>query len=132
MVSQMQDDVHAESLRDPESFWMRQAEQIDWNVKPTRALQRTTKTLSDGTTHAHCSWFPDGRISTSHNCVDRHVKAGRGKNVAIIWESPVTGTTEQYTYNELLTEVETLAGVLQEQGVTKGDVVLVYSKLPMS
>lgn len=53
--------------------------------------------------------------------------AGHGDNVAIVWESPVTGVTEKYTYARLLDEVEVLAGVLREEGVQKGDVVIIYS-----
>ena len=52
---------------------------------------------------------------------------GNGNSTAVIWDSPVTGSKEKFTYNELLSEVETLAGVLREEGVKKGDVVLVYS-----
>lgn len=56
------------------------------------------------------------------------MEAGNGDNVAIIWDSPVTGTKEKYTYKKVLDEVEVLAGVLREEGVRKGDVVLIYSK----
>lgn len=58
--------------------------------------------------------------------------AGNGDNTAIIWDSPVTKTKRKYTYKQLLAEVETFAGVLREQGVKKGDVVLMYSKYPIS
>ena len=61
--------------------------------------------------------------------MDRHVLAGHGEQNAVIWDSPVTKTKEKFTYNRLLAEVETLAGVLREEGVKKGDVVLVYSKI---
>ncbi len=91
-------------------------------------MTRTSKILTDGTTHAHWEWFSDGEISTCYNCVDRHVDAGNGNTTAIIWDSPVTGCKETYTYRQRLTEVETLAGVLREEGVKKGDVVLLYSK----
>ena len=67
-------------------------------------------------------------IRDSYNCVDRHVLAGHGDNVAIVWESPVTGVTEKYTYARLLDEVEVLAGVLREEGVQKGDIVIIYSR----
>jgi len=90
-------------------------------------LRRTTKKLKDGVSHPHWTWFPDGEISTSYNCVDRHVAAGNGGRTAIIWDSPVTGKKETYTYDQLLEEVEVLAGALQDEGVRKGDVVLVYS-----
>lgn len=56
------------------------------------------------------------------------METGHGSSTAIIWDSPVTGSKEAYTYEELLVEVETLAGVLREEGVRKGDVVLVYSR----
>jgi propionyl-CoA synthetase len=60
--------------------------------------------------------------------VDRHVEAGNGDQTAIIWDSPVTKTKEKYTYKQLLNAVETFAGVLREEGVRKGDVVLIYSE----
>lgn len=120
--------VHNISLRDPEGFWSRQAEQLYWHKPPSRAINQQTKTTPNGSSHSHWSWFPDGEISTTYNCVDRHVHSGNGDNIAIIWESPVTGTKEKYTYKQLLDEVEVLAGVLREEGVRKGDVVIIYSK----
>lgn len=115
------------SLRDPEGFWSHLATRLHWHRTPSRTLTRQTKTLSSGIQHEHWSWFPDGEISTTYNCVDRHVHNGRGDQVAIIWESPVTQTTEKYTYQQLLDEVEILAGVLREEGVRTGDVVIIYS-----
>ncbi|KAJ5232734.1 hypothetical protein N7468_005690 [Penicillium chermesinum] len=117
------------SLRDPEAFWADPAARIHWHRKPYKALTRRRKTLPSGVEHEHWSWFPGGELSTTYNCVDRHVLAGRGSDVAIVWESPVTNTTEKYTYQQLLDEVEVLAGVLQEEGVRKGDVVIIY--MPM-
>ena len=84
--------------------------------------------LKDGTSHKHWEWFPDGEISTCYNCVDRHVIAGNGDNVAVIWDSPVTGSKEKITYRQLLDEVSTFAAVLREEGVKRGDVVIVYSR----
>lgn len=66
-------------------------------------------------------------ISTTYNCVDRHVENGNGDNLAIVWESAVTGESAKYTYRQLQDEVEILAGVLREEGVQKGDVVIMYS-----
>ncbi|KAF2495711.1 acetyl-CoA synthetase-like protein [Lophium mytilinum] len=129
MAQYIQDQVYQDSLENPEEFWSRQASQLAWHRKPTKAFQRTTKKLKSGVTHDHWSWFPGGKISTTYNCVDRHVLNGNGDKVAICWDSPVTGLKEQYTYNELLHEVETLAGVLREEGVKKCDVVLIY--MPM-
>ncbi|KAL1958119.1 hypothetical protein VTO42DRAFT_5159 [Malbranchea cinnamomea] len=124
-----QDATLALSLRDPESFWSHHASFLHWHKPFSRALSRSSKTLPDGTSHEHWRWFPDGEISTTYNCVDRHVAAGRGDNVAIIWESPVSGAKEKITYRQLLDEVEVLAGVLREEGVRKGDVVIIY--MPM-
>ena len=126
-MSQLQDDVLSLSLDDPETFWLRQADQLYWHKKPTRALAWRTKKLSSGITHSHWTWFPGGKISTSYNCIDRHVKNGSGTSTAIVWDSPVTGSQEKYTYDDLLREVETLGAVLLQEGVRKGDVVVVYS-----
>lgn len=128
MPSHAQDDAHAASLRDPAGFWSHQAEQLYWHKQPSRALKKSTRKLADGVEHPTYSWFPDGEISTSYNCVDRHVKNENGDSTALIWDSPVSGSKEKYTYAQLLLEVETLAGVLREEGVKKGDVVLVYSE----
>lgn len=119
--------VQEMSLRDPNGFWLHHADQLHWHKKPSCAVIKKTKTLPNGTSHDHWSWFQDGEISTTYNCVDRHVQNGCGDNVAIIWDSPVTGAKEKYTYRQLLDEVEVLAGVLKEEGVKRGDVVIIYS-----
>ncbi|EFX04197.1 acyl-synthetase [Grosmannia clavigera kw1407] len=124
-----QDTAQRRALADPEAFWGHQAAQLQWHRQPDVALQRTTKTLADGTGHEHWAWFPGGQISTCHNCVDRHVQAGRGDEPAILYDSPVTQTKQRLTYGQLLAEVETTAAVLREHGVGRGDVVLVY--MPM-
>ncbi|KAG9786139.1 Acyl-CoA synthetase short-chain family member 3, mitochondrial [Exophiala dermatitidis] len=124
-----QDEAQRASLADPEKFWDIHAKQLYWHKPYSSVLQRKTKRLQDGTTHPHWSWFPDGEISTTYNCVDRHVKAGNGDKIAMIWDSPVSGSKEKYTYKQMLEEVEVLAGVLREEGVKKGDVVLIY--MPM-
>ncbi|KAH6697610.1 AMP-binding enzyme [Plectosphaerella plurivora] len=126
----LQDEVLRQSLQDPESFWARQAESLSWHKKPSRTLALATKSLEAGAvTHDTWSWFPGGEISTCYNCVDRHVAAGNGHVPAIRWDSPVTNTKETLTYAQLLDEVEVLAGALREEGVKKGDVVLIY--MPM-
>ena len=128
-IQHPQDEVQAHSIQDPESFWVHQADQLHWNKKPSQALEQSTKYLSNGTSHPSFTWFPGGEISTCYNCIDRHVMNGNGHSTAVIWDSPVTGCKERYTYAQLLQEVETLAGVLKEEGVNKGDVVLVYSPM---
>lgn len=124
----VQDDVLQLSLENPEQFWTSQAEHLTWHKKPSAALENTQKTLDSGVTHQSWTWFPGGEISTCYNCVDRHVEAGNGDAVAIYYDSPVSATKESYTYRQLLDEVEVLAGALREDGVRKGDVVMLYSK----
>lgn len=128
--------ANAESLLSPESFWTHHASALHWHRPPSSALARYPKTVHTGAdtdsngNQAHYNawtWFPDGEISTTYNCVDRHVEAGLGDRAAIIWDSPVTGAKETWTYARLLDEVEVLAGVLREEGVARGDVVIIYS-----
>lgn len=123
-----QDEVQSQSLSDPQAFWAEQASHLHWHKPPTQILTEQTKTLKSGTLHKHWEWFGDGEINTCYNCVDRHVLAGNGEETAIIWDSPVTGCKEKISYGRLLKEVEVFAGVLREEGVGKGDVVLVYSE----
>jgi propionyl-CoA synthetase len=125
----VQDAVQKASLSDPEKFWDHHGKQLHWHKPYSKALIQQTKTLKDGTKHSHWSWFPDGEISTTYNCLDRHVEAGNGHVPALIWDSPVSGSKQRYTYKQMTEEVATLAGVLKEQGVQKGDVVLIY--MPM-
>lgn len=97
--------------------------------EPEEQQQQQQPTTGRKISHDHWEWFADGEISTCYNAVDRHVLAGRGDAPAIYYDSPVTGGTKQcLTYGELLREVDVFAGVLREEGVGKGDVVLVYSE----
>ncbi|KAI1133367.1 AMP-binding enzyme [Nemania abortiva] len=129
MTAYLQDEVQSHSLRDPEGFWSAQATHLHWHKPPTSTLTKTTKKLENGIEHPHWHWFDGGEISTCFNCVDRHVLAGNGDKPAIYWDSPVTGAKQTLTYAQLLDEVETTAGALRQEGVQKGDVVLVY--MPM-
>lgn len=71
-------------------------------------------------------WFVEGQLNVSYNCIDRHVAAGRGEDVAIIWESDEPGRGRKYTYSQLLAEVCRVANVLTLHGVRKGDTVAIY------
>jgi propionyl-CoA synthetase len=114
-------DIYARSLSDPEGFWMEQAEAIDWVRKPSKALFDARAPIYE--------WFSDGLVNACWNAVDRHVAAGRGDQVAIIHDSPVTHSKHWLTYGELLDRVSRLAGALQARGVEKGDRVVIY--MPM-
>ncbi len=115
------DAIHAASLSDPEGFWLKAAEAIDWFDKPTRAF--------DGSSGVYGRWFPDGVVNACHNALDRHVAAGRGDQTALIYDSPVTGVKRSYSFAELTHEVSRFAAVLQDFGVGKGDRVVIY--MPM-
>ena len=109
------------SIDDPDGFWMEQTALVHWFRKPTRALDDSTPPLY--------RWFPDGTLNTCFNALDRHVAAGRGEQVALIYDSPVTGSQQSFTYEKLTERVAALAGALRQLGVTKGDRVLIY--MPM-
>ncbi len=107
--------------RDPEGFWRSASEAIDWDLRPETTID-----------HAHrpiAAWFPDGRLNTCFNAVDRHVRDGRGEQVALIYDSPVTDTVASYTYLDLRDHVSRLAGALAREGVGRGDRVVIY--MPM-
>jgi propionyl-CoA synthetase len=115
------DESYRRSLDDPEGFWLEAAEAITWSSPPTRALDSAQAPIY--------RWFPDGSLNTSYNALDRHVEAGHGDRVALIYDSPVTGTVSRYTYSALRDEVARFAGALASLGVGKGDRVIVY--MPM-
>ncbi|RLJ59300.1 propionyl-CoA synthetase [Litoreibacter meonggei] len=114
-------DIYKRSLDDPEGFWMEQAEAIDWVKPPTKALFSDNAPLYE--------WYKDAQVNTCYNAVDRHVEAGNGDRVAIIYDSPVTHTKHEITYAELQTRVASLAGALRAKGIEKGDRVIIY--MPM-
>jgi len=114
-------DAYERSLHDRERFWLEAASAIDWDVAPTRAL--------DDSRAPFYRWFPDGELNTCHNAVDRHVQQGRGDQLALVWDSAMTGQVQRLTYAELLDRVARFAGALRDQGVRRGDRVLLY--LPM-
>ncbi len=106
---------------DPEAFWMEAAKAIDWTTMPSKAVFDEKAPFYE--------WYADGMVNGCHNAVDRHVEAGRGDQVAIIHDSPITESVSKITYAELKTRVASLAGALRAQGVEKGDRVIIY--MPM-
>ncbi len=116
------DELCAEAQQDNVGYWSRLAREfLTWHKPFTRGLDES---------HApFYRWFDDGQINASYNCLDRHVEAGRGDKVAIIFESD-DGEVTHVTYQELLSRVSRLANALKAQGVQKGDRVVLY--LPMS
>jgi propionyl-CoA synthetase len=114
-------EVFERSVEQPEEFWLEAAQGIVWVTPPTRALDESRPPIY--------RWFPDGELNTCYNAVDRHVEAGRGDQVAIRYDSPVTGTQRDITYGELLERVSGFAGALADAGIGHGDRVLLY--MPM-
>ena len=106
---------------DPESFWMEAAEGIDWEQKPTFALNESNEPLFE--------WYTDSYVNTCFNAVDRHVKKGQGDQTAIIYDSPITGKQQHISYAQLLEKTSLLAGSLLKKGITKGDRIIIY--MPM-
>lgn len=106
---------------DPEAFWMKAAQAIDWVKAPTKALNDDNAPLYE--------WFTDAVVNTCYNAVDRHVEAGNGDRVAIIYDSPITHSKHTISYAELQTRVASLAGALRAKGIEKGDRVIIY--MPM-
>ena len=114
-------EVHARSLADPEGFWGGAAREIDW-IEPA-------KKVFDPAMGLYGRWFAGAVVNTCYNALDRHVANGRADQVALIHDSPLAGTVTKLTYAQMLAEVKTLAAVMADFGVAKGDRVILY--MPM-
>ena len=112
------DEVYNRSLADPEGFWSEAAEAIHWEKK--------WDTLIDDSNPPFYRWFAGAECNTCYNAVDRHVEEGRADQLAVIYDSPITGSKKTFTYRELQAEVAKCAGVLKKHGVSKGDRVVLY------
>ncbi|MGK2914364.1 MAG: propionyl-CoA synthetase [Porticoccaceae bacterium] len=106
---------------DPAGFWGRAADLVAWYEKPQRMLDDDKPPFS--------RWFVDGVTNACFNALDRHVQGGRGDQLALIYDSPVSGAKQTFSYRELCDRVARFAGALAGQGVAKGDRVIVY--MPM-
>jgi propionyl-CoA synthetase len=114
-------ETYRRSIEDPEGFWSDAATEIDWI--------KTWDQVLDKSRAPFYRWFTGGQLNTCYNALDRHVAKGRGNQVALIYDSPVTNTTESWTYSRLTDVVARCAGVLRTLGVEKGDRVVIY--MPM-
>ncbi len=109
------------SINDPEGFWAEPAQNCHWYKKWDRVLDDSNKPFY--------RWFAGGQVNTCFNALDFHIENGRGNQLALIYDSPVTGVVRKYTYAELCNEAALFAGVLTNQGIGKGDRVIIY--MPM-
>jgi propionyl-CoA synthetase len=115
------DAIYRRSIDEPESFWADAAQAVHWEKRWDRVL--------DDRRPPFYRWFDGGQLNTCYNCVDRHVEEGRGLQRAVIYESPITGTSAEYTYSELQELTSRFAGALRALGVGRGERVLIY--MPM-
>ncbi len=115
------DQLYKRSIDDPDGFWAEAAEAIHWDKRWDKVLDDSNKPFY--------RWFAGGKLNTCYNALDFHVENGRADQPALIYDSPVTETKKTFSYRELRDKVATFAGVLAEQGVAKGDRVVIY--MPM-
>jgi len=114
-------ELYRESLNNPEAFWGRAASELEWSKSWERVLDERDAPFYE--------WFAGGELNTCHNALDRHCDSGRGEQAALIYDSPVTGQQKTFSYNELRDIVARFGGALRQQGVGKGDRVIIY--MPM-
>ncbi|UPY37977.1 acetate--CoA ligase [Sediminicoccus sp. KRV36] len=113
----------AQAKNDPDGFWRGEMNRIAWMKPPTKI--KNTSFTGD----VSIKWFEDGELNASVSCLDRHIEAGRGDQVAIIWEGDDPGSDSKVTYAELHAQVCRIANAMRALGVKKGDRVCIY--LPM-
>ncbi len=113
--------LYKQSIEDMEGFWDEQAKSLDWFKPYDKVWEKTD--LFPG------KWFVGGKLNVSYNALDRHVKAGKGDKIALIWEADEPGNVRKFTYNELLKEVSKVSNRMKKLGLKKGDRVTIW--LPM-
>ena len=113
--------IYKESIKNPEEFWKKIADDIFWFKKPSKILNKSNAPFY--------KWYEDGITNTCYNALDIHIDNGRGDRTALIYDSPITGNKKKFSYKELTEKVSKFAGALQGQGVKKGDRVIIY--MPM-
>ncbi len=114
-------DFYKESIENPEGFWKKHADTLDWFLKP--------KTILSKDANDYPLWFKDGELNACYLALDKHINEGHGDKIAFIYDSPVTQTIRKFTFTEVKTEVAKLAGGLLSLGLTKGDTAVIY--MPM-
>ncbi len=115
-----------QSINDPDGFWLEQAKMLSWYKEPTVSLRYTWDTKARKIEH---SWFEDGLINVSYNCLDRHMGTPTAKKVAILWQGEADAAVKKITYEQLYQEVCKFANVMKSHGIKRGDRVAIY--MPM-
>ncbi|MHC4881595.1 MAG: acetate--CoA ligase [Planctomycetota bacterium] len=115
-----------QSIDDPDGFWLEQAKSLTWFKEPTQSLDYTWDTKARKIEH---TWFADGQLNVSYNCLDRHLGTPVENKTAIVWQGEAEDAVKKFTYKELHTEVCKFANVMKAKGIQKGDRVAIY--MPM-
>ena len=115
-----------QSVNDPDAFWLEQAKTLTWIKEPTESLKYTWDTQARKIEH---TWFADGTLNVSYNCLDRHLNTPTAKKHALVWQGENEDAVRKFTYEELHREVCKFANVLKSKGIVKGDRVAIY--MPM-
>ena len=114
-------ETYENSIKNKEGFWKEVANDIFWYKKPTKILNSSNPPFY--------KWFEDGVTNTCYNALDVHIDNGRGDKTAIIYDSPITGKKDKFSYKALREKVSLFAGALKNQGINKGDRIIIY--MPM-
>jgi len=114
--------TYADSIADRDAFWAEKAERIIWSKKWDSVGEFDF-------INANIKWFEGGKLNMSYNCLDRHVEAGKGDRIALIWEGNNPSEDRRFSYSELLRKVQKFANVLKHLGVEKGDRVCLYMQM---
>ncbi len=115
-------EMYDKSVKDPDGFWAKQAERLDW-------MKKWDTVSNNDFTKAQIKWFEGGKLNVSYNCLDRHIKAGFGDQKALIWEGNDPREDKALSYSEMLSEVSKFANVLKSNGIKKGDRVCIYMQM---
>ena len=120
-MNQKFSEIYKVSINEPEKFWREAAEDIFWFKKPNKILNKSNQPFY--------KWFEDGVTNPCYNALDFHIDNGLGEKIALIYDSPVTGAKSKFTYSNLREKVSKFAWALRNQGINKGDRVIIY--MPM-
>jgi acetyl-CoA synthetase len=115
-----------QSINDPDTFWLEQAKTLTWFKEPTKSLEYNWDTKARKIEH---TWFADGTINVSYNCLDRHLGTPIENKTAILWQGEAEDAVKEFTYKEMHSLVCKFANVMKAKGIKKGDRVAIY--MPM-
>ena len=114
--------LYKDSIQEPNEFWKKISRRLDWIESPHEISRFNFKS-------GEIKWFSGGKLNASYNCIDRHIEAGHGNEIAIIWEGNDPKQSKKITYSQLLKEVSLFANSLKSLGVQKGDRVCLYMQM---